>query len=194
MSTSPTVLRIDSGADHPNSVSRHLADELTDRLIGTGATIVRRDLTTQELPVVDGAWVAAAFGGVDNGALATSDALVDELLAADELIIVAPVYNFGIPAALKLWIDQVTRAGRTFRYGESGPVGLVTASRAWIVTASGGTELYGPADFAADYLRFVLGFLGIADVRLIGADSHMQKGETAIAAARQAITDAFVAS
>ena len=118
------VLRIDSGADHPGSVSRRLADELLGRIARPGDVLIRR-AATEGLPVVTGAWVAASFADGDRSALAMSDELVDELLSADELVLVAPVYNFGIPAAMKAWIDQVVRAGRTFRFTEQGPVGLL---------------------------------------------------------------------
>ncbi len=91
--------------------------------------VVVRRAAHEGLPIVTGAWVAASFADGDPAELAQSDELVDELLAADELVIVAPVYNFGIPAALKSWIDQVVRAGRTFRFTETGPEGLLTTSR-----------------------------------------------------------------
>lgn len=110
--------------------------------------------------------------------MAHSDELVAELLAADEVVLVAPVYNFGIPAALKAWVDQVLRAGRTFRFGEHGPVGLVPARRAWIVTASGSTRVGSELDFNTPYLRAVLGFIGVPDVRVIAADAHQVDHES----------------
>jgi len=111
-----------------------------------------------------------------------SDALVDELLRADELVLVAPVYNFGIPAAMKAWIDQVVRAGRTFRFTAEGPVGLAASiSRAWIVSASGSTEMGSAFDYNTTYLRTVLEFIGISDVRAIGAMQLQLRGEAAFA-------------
>jgi FMN-dependent NADH-azoreductase len=117
------------------------------------------------VPFVDADWIASNF--------TPAEALVAELQAADTLVIGAPIYNFGVPAALKAWIDQVARAGVTFRYSETGPVGLLSGKRAFIVAASGGTEAGGGMDFATGYLRHVLGFLGIADVTLVAADRLM---------------------
>ena len=185
-----TILRVDSGADHPGSVSRRLADELLARITGPGDVVIRR-AAMEGLPVVTGAWVGAAFADGDKSALAVSDELVDELLGADELVLVAPVYNFGIPAAMKAWVDQVVRAGRTFRFTEQGPVGLLTAQRAWIVTASGGTELGSELDFNTTYLRAILGFIGVADVRVIGAMQLQIHGEAAMATAMAALEAAL---
>ncbi len=178
-----TILRVDSGAEHPGSVSRRLADELITRIAGPDDVVVRRH-AIEGLPIVTGAWVAAAFADGDRAALAISDALVDELLEADEIVLVAPVYNFGIPAAMKAWIDQVVRAGRTFRFTEAGPEGLVKATRAWIVTASGGTPIGSEIDFNTTYLRAILGFIGVSDVRVIAAEQLATRGEAAV-------TDAF---
>ncbi|MEO6125330.1 MAG: NAD(P)H-dependent oxidoreductase [Ilumatobacteraceae bacterium] len=174
-----TILRIDSGADHGNSVSRKLADALVSRLAGASDTVIRRDVSSG-LPFISAEWVGAAFAGADPSALALSDELVDELLSADELILVAPVYNFGVPAAMKAWIDQVCRAGRTFQFTETGPRGLVPLQRAWIVSASGGTEIGSPADFNTNYLTAVLGFLGVSDVRVVAAEQLQIAGEAAI--------------
>lgn len=181
-----TILRIDSGADHVGSVTRQLADVLVGHLVHPGDRVVRR--ATEGIPVVSGPWVEAAFADGDRAALAISNELVDELLAADELVVVAPVYNFGVPAGMKAWVDQVLRAGRTFVFGDRGPVGLVPVRRAWIVTASGSTRVGSELDFNTPYLRAVLGFIGIRDVRVIAADGHLvdqeavQRGLTAAAA------------
>lgn len=167
-----TILRVDSGADHTGSVTRRLADVLVGHLAGPSDRVVRREAAAG-LPLVTGSWVEAAFADGDRSALGPSDELVDELMAADEVVLVAPVYNFGIPAALKAWVDQVLRAGRTFRFEAAGPVGLVPAQRAWIVTASGSTRVGSDLDFNTPYLRAVLGFVGIPDVRVIAADAHL---------------------
>lgn len=181
------ILRIDSGAPHDQSVSRKLADELIDRIAGPDHLVVRRDVSSG-MPFVGADWVAATFAGGDPAVLGLSDELVDELLAADELVLVAPIYNFGIPAALKAWIDQVCRAGRTFRFTETGPEGLVMLRRAWIVTASGGTAVAGPVDFNTAYLRTVLGFLGITDVRVVAAEQLQLTGAAGIARAYDDLT------
>lgn len=179
-------LRVDSGADHPGSVSRRLADALMARLVTSSDHVVQRT-ALEGLPVITGAWVAASFADGDRSALALSDVLVDELLAADELILVAPVYNFGVPAAMKAWIDQVVRAGRTFRITQDGAVGLVDIARAWIVTASGGTPIGSEVDFNTTYLRAILGFIGVRHIEVIAAEMLQAQGEVAVTRALAAI-------
>lgn len=177
--TSKTILRVDSGADHAGSVSRRLADELVKRIAGPDDIVVRRT-ALEGLPVVTGAWVAASFADGDRAALAISEVLVDELLEAHELVIVAPIYNFGIPAALKAWIDQVVRAGRTFRFTPTGAVGLTEIERAWIVTASAGTAVGSDQDFNTTYLRSILGFIGVGHIEVIAADQLQLHGQASI--------------
>lgn len=184
------VLRIDSSARRQGSVTRELADLLVDRLASQagGIRLVVRDLA-EGLPFVNEEWISANF--TDPGArserqrevLAKSDSLVAELTEADVLIIGAPMYNFGIPAALKAWVDMVARARLTFRYGENGPVGLLTGKRAYLVMATGGTPVGSGIDFASGYLRHVLAFMGIMDVEIIAAERLMVQGEDARAAA-----------
>lgn len=160
------VLRVDSGVDHGASVSRALADELVRRIVGDGDRLVERDVS-RGLPFVDVPWVAAAFGDGDHSALALSEELIAEVMSADELVLVAPVYNLGIPATLKTWIDQVVRVGVTFRLTPDGPEGLLPLRRAWIVTNSSGTAIGSPFDFNTSYLRTVLHVVGVHDVRIV---------------------------
>jgi len=164
------ILHIDASARHAGSRSRSLSGEIVRRL--RPATVTRRDLA-DGIPLIDEAWVGAAFTPAEDrsagqrAALAVSDALVDELTAADTLVIGTPIYNFAVPGALKAWIDQVARVGRTFRYTADGPVGLLEGKRAIVVVASGGTELGSQIDFASGYLRHILGFIGIDDVTFV---------------------------
>lgn len=179
---SPTILHIDASARRTGSVTRALTEQIVSRL---GGTVVRRDLA-DPLPQLDEAWLGANWtpeadrSAEQTEALALSDTLIEEVLAADTLVIGAPVYNFAVPAALKAWIDQVCRAGRTFRYTEAGPEGLLTGKRAIIVMASGGTKIGSEIDFASGYLRHVLGFIGITDVAFITADQLMAESDKAI--------------
>lgn len=169
------VLRIDSSARTDGSVSRELSRTLAADLAGAESDVVVRDLAQDAPAFVDGPWVGANFTAPDertedqNLTLAASEALVAELEAADQIVIGVPVYNFSIPASLKAWIDLVARARRTFRYTEDGPEGLLTGKTAWLVVASGGTALGSDIDFATPYLKFILGFIGITDVRVIDA-------------------------
>ena len=180
------ILIVHSGADHPHSVTRMLANELLTKLAGPNDTVVHRT-ALEGLPVITGAWVAASFADGDKEALAFSDVLVDELLAADELVLVSPVYNFGVPAAMKAWIDQVVRAERTFRFGPTGVEGLTTIRRAWIVTASASTSVGSEVDFNTPYLRSILQFMGVSHVEVIAADQLRSDPQAAIDRASAAI-------
>jgi len=179
------VLRVDSSARREGSVTRRVTDALIDRLMDTGGTVETtvRDLAEHAPHFVDAAWVAANFTPpeqrtpVQQAVLAESDALVAELKAADMLVIGVPIYNFGVPAALKAWVDMVARVRLTFRYTENGPVGLLRGKRAWLVVASGGTTAGSEIDFATSYLRHVLAFLGIDDVQIVAADRVLRQGE-----------------
>ena len=179
------VLRVDSSARREGSMSRRVTDALIERLeVSEGAIdLTVRDLAVAGPPFVDAAWVDANFTPPEqrneeqSAALAESDALVAEVKAADVLVIGVPIYNFGVAAKLKAWVDMVARARLTFRYTENGPVGLLNGKRAYLVVASGGTEVGSEIDFATGYLRHVLGFLGIDDVQIVAADRLMARGE-----------------
>lgn len=180
------VLRIDSSSRVRNSVTRQLADLMIDRLRSQGyqLEVSTRDVA-QGIPFVSEEWINANFTDPAQRseqqceALACSDALVQELMDAEVLVIGAPIYNFGIPAALKAWIDMIARARLTFSYGENGPVGLLTGKRAFLIMASGGTSIDSPADFATAYLRHALAFVGINDVVTIAAERLMAQGDAA---------------
>ncbi|SNS18068.1 FMN-dependent NADH-azoreductase [Antarctobacter heliothermus] len=181
-----TVLRIDASARTEGSVTRQLADTVISRL--DPAQVVSRDLTTS-VPQIDSTWLAANFTAADErtaeqqDALALSDVLIDEVRAADTIVIATPIYNFGAPSSLKAWFDMIARAGITFRYTETGPVGLLDGNRVILVIASGGTEVDGPIDFATPWLRHVLGFVGITDVQVVRSDRLMVDAEASKARA-----------
>ncbi|MFW5661412.1 MAG: FMN-dependent NADH-azoreductase [Oceanicaulis sp.] len=185
------VLRIDSSARTEGSVSRDLSKDLAARLAGPAGTVTVRDLAAVSPGFVDAAWVKANFTApeartdADTAALAASDRLVEELEAADHVVIGVPIYNFAIPASLKAWIDQVARAHRTFRYTATGPEGLLKGKTAWLVVASGGTAAGGELDFATPYLRHVLGFIGVEDVRTVDASRWGVRNEAEKAALRE---------
>lgn len=188
------ILRIDGSMRRTGSISRQLTDEVIAHLISEapGAEVQVRDLA-DPLPHVTEDWINANFTDPDqrtaaqNDSLALSDRLVEELEAADAIVIGLPIYNFGVPAAVKAWIDLIARARKTFRYTETGPEGLLTGKTAYIVVASGGTGAGTDIDFATDYLKFALGFVGIKDVKLIDASAHMSGLDEALGRARSAI-------
>ncbi|TCM82557.1 FMN-dependent NADH-azoreductase [Rhodovulum steppense] len=187
-----TILRIDSSARRDGSVSRDLTDRITARLAGDDTRILTRDLA-EGLPLLTEAWIGANFTPeadrteAQRAELALSDSLIAELKAADTIVIGLPVYNFGLPAALKAWIDLVARAGVTFRYTEAGPEGLLGAKRVIVAAASGGTAFGSDFDFATRYLTHVLGFLGLTDITVLGADRLALDAEAALAAAHAAV-------
>jgi len=179
-------------ASYSNRVGQNVLDELLTR--SPGATVTVRDLARNPLPHIGDDFVAATRSpngpqtDEQRALLAQSDALVDELFAADMIVIAAPMINFTIPTNLKAWIDFVARAGRTFRYSEKGPEGLVTGKQVIVVAARGG--IYSGAgnalDFQLPYLKGVLGFLGMTDVEVLeveGTAYGPEAAEKAVAAA-----------
>lgn len=192
-----TLLRIDSSGRSAGSNSRALTDHLVAKLAAENPDmkIVTRDVA-RGLPFVSEDWINANFTAaeerdhIQENALALSDTLVDELEKARIIVIGTPIYNFGIPASLKAWVDMVARAGKTFRYTDTGPVGLLEGKKAYVAIASGGTEVGSAIDFASGYLKHVLGFIGIQDVEFFAADQLMMHGEEKVAAARTAIDHA----
>ena len=190
------VLEVAASGRNEGSVSRMLSADLIGALEERHGRIelTRRDLT-EAPPFVDEAWINANFTAAEErtreqrAVLAESDALVAELKAAHVLVIGAPVYNFGVPAALKAWIDMVARARLTFRYTENGPQGLLAGKKAFVVIASGGVPVDSAVDFATPYLRHVLGFIGITEVEVIAAEQLNSKAEESIDAARVRIAD-----
>lgn len=171
-----TVLRIDASARTSGSESRALANRIIERL--SPKTVIHRDLGTP-IPAITEDWLAANGTpeadrtDAQRALLALSDQLIAELKAADTIVIGTPIYNFGVPATLKAWVDQVARAGLTFKYSEAGPKGLLAGKRAIIAITSGGTQLGSEIDFASGYLRHIMGFIGITDVRFVAADQLM---------------------
>jgi FMN-dependent NADH-azoreductase len=188
------VLRVDSSARVEASITRQLADRVIDGLQKRvpDLTVTRRDVA-QGLPFVDADWVDAnltepeARSAEQRLTLSASDALVAEVMDADVWVIATPIYNFGVPASLKAWVDQIARARLTFRYTGQGPQGLLTGKKVYILTATGGTEVGSSIDFATPWLKFVLGFLGITDIVVIAADRGMVRGKAAHQAATKRI-------
>ncbi len=187
------ILRIDASARRTGSVSRELSDQIVARYDAAGdVSVTVRDLAGG-VPLIDEDWVGANFTPADQRSdsqrekLALSDTLVGEVKAADVLVIGLPIYNFGVPAAFKAWIDHVARAGLTFKYSEYGPKGLLEGKRAIVAVASGGTEAGSEIDFATGYVRHVLGFIGIEDVVFVKADRMMLNAEATLKAARESV-------
>lgn len=168
-----TVLHIDASGTVDGSFSRAATAQIINDLAPT--RVIRRDLAETPLPQVDARWITARLlpdaelTDADRQSLALSDTLVAELMAADTVLIGMPIYNFGMPAALKAWIDLMARPQVTFRYTETGPVGLLEGKSAIVAVASGGVPVDSPVDFATPHLRQVLRFVGIDDITVHAA-------------------------
>ena len=165
MNKSLNILRVDASGRQQGSSSRELVSYL---LAGLDARCASSEVRVRDLAE----------------SLPLSDSLVEELRQADVVVIGMPIYNFGVPAALKAWVDLIARARLTFRYTENGPVGLLTGKRAVLVVASGGVPIDGDFDFATPYMRRALNFVGITDIEVIAADGQNARGEAALRKAR----------
>jgi FMN-dependent NADH-azoreductase len=171
-----TVLHIDSSILGDGAASRELSAEVARREAAhTGAPIVHRDLGKDPLPHLTGEGFLGR--GVDPAErtpeMARDAAVLDEFLAADTVVIGAPMYNFAIPSNLKAWIDRIAVAGKTFRYTEAGPQGLAGGKKVIVVSTRGGLYSEGPAavmDHQESYLKTLFGFLGVNDVEFIRAE------------------------
>ncbi len=172
------ILLIQSSPSKADSSSNRAARAVLDQVQSQypHAEVVTRDVSAEPLPHAGEALVAglsappALRTSEQSRALARSDALIDELLAADLLVLAAPMHNFSIPSTLKAWLDHVVRVGRTFAYSQNGPEGLLKGKRAILVLSRGGVYSAGPAkpfDFQEPYLRTILGFIGITEVEVI---------------------------
>jgi FMN-dependent NADH-azoreductase len=186
----PALLRVDSSPIFQASVSRRLTEEFVRRweVVHPGGKLIERDLTKTELAPITAQWVSAAYTPEGSRSpehrqlLAVSDSLIAELEAANEYVIGVPMHNLGIPSTIKLWIDQIARAGKTFAYIGGQPQGLLRGKKATFLVASGGKYDSGTApaslNFIEPYLRAVFAFLGISDTTFInvGGTAALRSG------------------
>ncbi len=196
------LLHIDSSVLGPHSVSRQVSAAIVDRVRQTtpDLNVTYRDLSSTPLSHLSGAHLAAAQGASPTTdiaqELAAGAVVLDEFLAADTVVLGAPMYNFTIPSQLKAWIDRIVIAGKTFKYGEQGPQGLAGDKRVIVAISRGG--FYGPGtpiaalEHLESYLRGVFGFIGVTKLEFISADG-IQLGpeyrEKALTSALQAVTN-----
>jgi FMN-dependent NADH-azoreductase len=182
------LLHIDSSIQGEAPASRALTGEIVARWKSAhpDAQVVYRDLAAQELPLLS----RAALTRADELEAARNAAVLEEFLAADVVVIGAPLYNFSVPSQLKAWIDRIAVAGKTFRYTASGPEGLARGKAVIVAVSRGG--VYGPnaSEFGESYLRFLFSFLGVDAVTFVRAEGlalSAQHREAALQAARAAI-------
>jgi len=198
----PTLLVIES-SPRSASASTSLTQKFTAewKQKNPGGKVITRNVFASPAPLVDEAWIAAAYTPVasrsddQKKALATSDEYIGELMEADTIVIGAPMHNFNVSSPLKAWIDQIVRAGRTFSVGEGGYKGLLDAKKKVIVAAARGGEYVGDIAFLdqqTPYLKLILGFIGLTDVNFAYANNQ-SRGAEAAAAGVQAATEQVLA-
>lgn len=180
------LLHIDSSALGTLSVSRPLTAEIVANLRknNPGLHVEYRDLAADPLPH----WQPVS--GASREPSAANQAILDQFVRADIVVIGAPMYNFGVPSQLKAWIDVLAVPGQTFSYGANGPEGLAGPKRIIVVSSRGGIYSEGAAkamDFQETYLRAFFGFIGITDVEFIRAEGIGMNKQAAVAAAHEAI-------
>jgi len=177
----PTLLHIDSSPLYGTSVSRQLTHAFVDQWEAAhpDGTVIDRDLNATPIPPITAEWVGAAYTPEEartpeqKNLLALSDTLLAEIEQADEYVFGVPMHNFGVPSVLKLWIDQIARAGKTFAYVNGAPKGLLTGKKATFIIATGGkydaqTQM-ASFNFVEPYLRSVFAFLGVTDTTFLTA-------------------------
>lgn len=182
------VLVIKSSILAGNSQSNQLLDHFKSKI---SANVTEHDFGANPLPYYDLNAAAGTRGEPQNDAqrqaLDLSNKLIGEVKAADVLVFGVPMYNLGVPAQLKTYIDYLNRAGVTFQYGANGPEGLIKGKKAIVVLAHGGIYKDGPADLAKIYMQAVLNFIGISDVQFVYAEGigyGPEVAEKAVAAAK----------
>jgi FMN-dependent NADH-azoreductase len=179
------LLHLDSSVLAAQSASRELTAAVVAawQAVHPRGTVAYRDLAADPLPHLDGLALAKA----DPAAAAKAEQVMEEFLAADVIVVGAPMYNFSIPSQLKAWIDRVAVAGRTFRYTAKGPEGLAGGKRVIVASTRGGIHSGAPSDFVEPYLRQVFGFLGITDVEFVTAEGLAYSPEHRAAAMTRAL-------
>ena len=198
------ILQINSSARTEGSHSTKLATALVERLsaIQPQAEVTVRDLGRTPHPVLDESALQALFTPADQRTteqairVALDDVLIAEIQSADVVVLGIPMYNFGVPAQLKSWIDAVSRAQVTFRYTEQGPEGLLKGKKVYVVLTRGGLYRNTPNDTQTPYLKTLFGFLGMTDVQFLYAEGLAMGPEaeqTALTSAQQQIEEAVLA-
>jgi FMN-dependent NADH-azoreductase len=178
MEPTMNILQINSSPRRASSQSTRLATRLVQRLreANRETTVTVRDLGHTPHPELDEAALGAVFTPADQrtpeqaARVALDDALIAEIQAADVVVMGVPMYNFGVSAQLKNWIDAISRAGVTFRYSESGPEGLLKGKKVYVALTRGGRYRNTPADTQVPYLKTVFSFLGLVDVHFVYAE------------------------
>ena len=181
------LLQINAGIFGQDSQSTQLADHFVSEWQARHpeGDVVTRDFAVESVPHLDGFRFGAFLAAPEqrtpeqDAVVAYSDQLIEEVRQADTLVIGLPMYNFSVPSTLKAWFDHIARAGVTFKYTETGPVGLLdSATKVRVVAARGGLYQGTPKDTQTDYVRLFLGFLGLTDVQFVYAEGLSMGGDS----------------
>ncbi|MBI5922513.1 MAG: NAD(P)H-dependent oxidoreductase [Betaproteobacteria bacterium] len=191
------ILQINASIRHEGANSTRVAESIVARLRAKNQDVhlTLRDLAINPHPILDGAALGALFTPAEKrtqehvARVALDDVLIAEVQQADVIVLGVPMYNFGIPAQLKSWIDAISRNGVTFRYTEKGPEGLLKGKKVYVGLARGGRYRGTDADSQVPYLKTVLGFLGLTDVKFIYAEGLNMGAEAAQQGFAQAEAD-----
>jgi FMN-dependent NADH-azoreductase len=191
---SHTILSISASSNPLGSTSLKLSQQVEALLDQhhTEVNLIKRDVS-QNLPLINAEWIAASYtpktdrSDAQNKLLTLSDELIEELKAADEIIIATPMYNFSVPGGLKAWIDLIARVGETFEYTDEGPQGMVENKPVTLIISTGGVPIGSPMDFVTPYLKQVLGFIGITDVNVVSAEGMNVSPEASLQKANEQI-------
>ncbi len=195
------VLQINASARREGANSTKLANTVVERLVAAnpGANVTLRDLAATPVTILDEVALGALFTAAEQrtaeqaAVVAEYDALIAEVQAHDAIVLGVPMYNFGVPVQLKAWIDAIARAGVTFRYTQNGPEGLIQGKTVYVALARGGLYRGTANDSQVPYLKAVLGFLGLKDVRFIYAEGLNMGPEAAAKGFAQAEADLVAA-
>jgi len=195
-----TTLLIVNSSPRSNSISRKLTHQFAEdwKARHPNGRIVERDLSDGTIPYLNESWIEAAYTPeaqrtpAQREFLTLSDALIGEIFAADVIVLGIPMHNFSVPASFKAWIDQISRAGKTFSYTDQGPKGLVPSNKKVVAVLTRG-GVYAPegaqgaTDFQVSYLRKVFALIGLTDITFVHADRQGMGGQAAELATQKAI-------
>ena len=192
-----TLLRIDGSPRKEASVSKQLADSLERKLQNANEyTLIKRDVYYDPLIKLGNDDSISAYftppeaqSDVQKEAITASNILANEFAKADTYIISTPMYNFGVSAGLKAYIDLIVRAGINFKYTDQGPIGLLENKKAYVIITTGGTPIGASVDHVSTYLTTLLNFIGIKDIQFINSDLVMSDPEQVIAKKKQQIEE-----
>lgn len=198
------ILQINSSARSEGAVSTRVANDIVARLRAkhAGSKLVLRDLAVTPHPTLDESTLQALFtkpedrSAEQTARVALDDALIAEIQASDVVVLGVPMYNFGVTAQLKNWIDAIARAQVTFRYSATGPEGLLTGKKVYLALARGGVHRDSASDSQVPYLKTMLGFLGMTDLQFVYAEGLAMGPEaqqSALASAQAQIEQAIPA-